>query len=447
MDDIAIRLEHVSKKFCRYLRRSMLYGVQDIGRNLLRIGTRADRLRKDEFWAVDDVSFDLRRGETLGLIGPNGSGKSTILKMLNGIFMPDKGKIEIKGRVGALIEVGAGFHPVLTGRENIYINGTILGMGKREIDEKFEAIVDFADIGDFLDTPVKHYSSGMLVRLGFAIASHVEPEILLVDEVLAVGDFRFQRKCFKRIGELCASGTSIIFITHNLFTLGGLCARTILLEGGKIQTVGDTKAVVETYELREKEKETRAQISQDENKQVHHEFKPVEIISSELLNIEGNPCTTFSFDEPIKIRLHWITHQRIDKPLFMFGFRRSDNTIVTHYNSRFDNFNVDCIEGKASLEVELPATHLADDFYTIHFGIWNWNSPHFFGKLVADMAGYEKDFVVGQIRVKHPFFRSIYGVSEGRARKWTLTNGKRELTHADIPNNTIYEAFEDKGMT
>jgi len=155
--EITIRVNHVSKKFCRYLRKSMLYGMHDIGRNLLGMSTKPDTLRKHEFWAIDDVSFELHRGETLGIIGPNGSGKSTILKMLNGIFMPDKGKIEINGRVGALIEVGAGFHPMLTGRENIYVNGAILGMSKEEIDDKFDDIVEFADIGDFLQLFVSQH--------------------------------------------------------------------------------------------------------------------------------------------------------------------------------------------------------------------------------------------------------------------------------------------------
>ena len=179
-NDVVIKVENVSKKYCKSLKHSMLYGMSDIGRNVLGLKSRSERLRDNEFWALDDISFEVKRGETLGLIGPNGSGKTTLLKMLNGIFWPDKGKITIKGKVGALIAVGAGFHPLLTGRENIYINAAILGMSKREIDKKFDAIVDFADIGDFLDSPVKHYSSGMYVRLGFAVAVHCDPDILLV---------------------------------------------------------------------------------------------------------------------------------------------------------------------------------------------------------------------------------------------------------------------------
>src|SRR3989338_5089706 len=187
-DDIAIKVENVSKKFCRSLKDSMLYGMTDIGKNLIGLGSNSSVLRKNEFWAVEGISFEIKRGESFGLIGPNGSGKTTLLKMLNGIFWPDKGKITTRGRVGALIAVGAGFHPLLTGRENIYINGAILGINKKEVDEKFDPIVEFADIGNFLDAPVKHYSSGMYVRLGFSIAVHCDPEVLLVDEILAVGD-------------------------------------------------------------------------------------------------------------------------------------------------------------------------------------------------------------------------------------------------------------------
>src|SRR3990172_5897393 len=202
--DILVSAQHISKKFCRYLRKSMTYGIQDISRNFFRMSTKSEQLRKDEFWAVDDVSFELKRGEALGLIGPNGCGKSTLLKMLNGIFWPDKGKITMKGKVGGLIEVGAGFHPLLTGRENVYINGAILGMSRKEIDDKFDDIVEFADIEDFIDAPVKSYSSGMFVRLGFAVAAHCEPDVLLVDEVLAVGDVNFQNRCLRRINEMMA---------------------------------------------------------------------------------------------------------------------------------------------------------------------------------------------------------------------------------------------------
>jgi len=219
MADTVIRADNVGKKFAKSLRQMMLYGARDIVFGSLGFGEPSEYLRAGEFWAVDRVSFEVRRGEALGIIGPNGSGKTTLLRMLNGIFMPDRGTIDIDGRVGGLIHVGAGFHPMLTGRENIYVNGAILGMTKKEIDRKFDAIVDFADIGDFLDAPVKQYSSGMYVRLGFAIAVHADPDILLVDEVLAVGDRDFSLKCYQKMKEIRERGTTIILVSHNEYVI------------------------------------------------------------------------------------------------------------------------------------------------------------------------------------------------------------------------------------
>ncbi len=236
-NDILIQAESVSKKFCRSLKRSLWYGAQDVGAEL--IGRRkAPQLRRDEFWAVNDVSFELRRGECLGLIGHNGAGKSTLLKMLNGLIKPDKGRITMRGRVGALIELGTGFNPILTGRENVYNNGAVLGFTKKEIDQKFDAIVDFAEIGDFLDTPVQNYSSGMKVRLGFAVAAHMEPDILLIDEVLAVGDLRFKLKSFNvldRLIERC----SVIFVSHSMQCISHMCNRVFFMENGHEKYLGE----------------------------------------------------------------------------------------------------------------------------------------------------------------------------------------------------------------
>jgi lipopolysaccharide transport system ATP-binding protein len=230
-NDTLIQVESVSKKFCRSLKRSLWYGVQDIGTELLG-RAKTPELRRDEFWAVDDVSFELRRGECLGLIGHNGAGKSTLLKMLNGLIKPDKGRITLQGRVGALIELGTGFNPILTGRENIYNNGAVLGFTKKEIDQEFDTIVEFSEIGDFIDTPVQNYSSGMKVRLGFAVASQMEPDILLIDEVLAVGDTSFVLKCFNRMDTLLQN-TSIILVSHNIPQIARMCTNLILMKGGK----------------------------------------------------------------------------------------------------------------------------------------------------------------------------------------------------------------------
>ena len=214
-------------------KRSLWYGMKDIGRSLLGQDHSLDALRKDEFWAVKDISFEVRRGECLGLIGHNGAGKSTLLKMLNGLINPDQGKITMRGRVGALIELGAGFNPVLTGRENVYNNGAVLGFTKKEINEKFNAIVEFSEIGEFIDSPVQNYSSGMKVRLGFAVAAQLEPDILLIDEVLAVGDVGFRLKCINTIGYLMYK-SAVIFVSHSMIQIFRVSTSIMLMKNGTV---------------------------------------------------------------------------------------------------------------------------------------------------------------------------------------------------------------------
>lgn len=231
-DDILIHVDHVSKKFCKDLKRSLWYGLKDVALSLKGNVEHHSRLRKDEFWAVKDVSFELRRGECLGLIGHNGAGKSTLLKMLNGLINPDQGSITMKGRVGALIELGAGFNPILTGRENIYNNGAVLGFTKEEIDRKLDAIVDFSEIGEFIDTPVQNFSSGMKVRLGFAVAAQMEPDVLLIDEVLAVGDAGFQYKSLNAISEIMKN-SAVIFVSHAMQQVFRVSSQIQLLDHGK----------------------------------------------------------------------------------------------------------------------------------------------------------------------------------------------------------------------
>jgi len=231
MSEVLIKVENVSKKFCKDLKRSLWYGMTDIARSVMG-GAPAENLREGEFWAVRDVSFEVRRGECLGLIGHNGAGKSTLLKMLNGLINPDEGRIEMHGKIGALIELGAGFNPILTGRENVYNNGAVLGFSKAEIDQKFDDIVAFAEIEEFIDMPVQNYSSGMKVRLGFAIASQMEPDILLVDEVLAVGDVGFRIKCYNEIYRMM-NKAAVIFVSHSMPQVGKVCTRGILLKDGK----------------------------------------------------------------------------------------------------------------------------------------------------------------------------------------------------------------------
>ena len=231
MNEVLVSVENLSKKFCKDLKTSLWYGVKDLASGLS--GNRNEReLRPKEFWAVKDISFELKRGECLGLIGHNGAGKSTLLKILNGLINPDAGKVTIKGRVGALIELGAGFNPILSGRENIYNNGAILGFTRKEIDSKVEEIIDFAEIREFIDMPVQNYSSGMKVRLGFAVAAQMEPDVLIIDEVLAVGDIGFRIKCFNRITELL-QGCAVIIVSHSMPQIAKTCTIGLLMEKGE----------------------------------------------------------------------------------------------------------------------------------------------------------------------------------------------------------------------
>ena len=249
MSEVLIKVDHLSKKFCRSLKRSMYYGVTDALKTMLGINYSTDTLRPSEFWSLNDISFELRKGETLGILGANGSGKSTLLRLLAGIFPPDHGKIEINGNIGALIAVGAGFHPHMTGYENIYLNGTILGLTKDRIDEIIDDITTFSEIPkDALNAPVATYSSGMKVRLGFSVAMHCEPDILLVDEVLSVGDIGFKNKAVRKMNEFREKANGLIFISHDLEQMRMICDRVIVLDKGKCVFEGDTEKGCIAYE-------------------------------------------------------------------------------------------------------------------------------------------------------------------------------------------------------
>ncbi|HAC64736.1 MAG TPA: ABC transporter [Cyanothece sp. UBA12306] len=235
-DEILIKVEHVSKKFCRDLKTSLWYGVQDIASEVT--GRKYEHeLRQNEFWSVNDINFELKRGECLGLIGPNGAGKSTLLKMLNGLFKPDRGRIELRGRVNSLIELSAGFNAILTGRENIYSRGAVLGFTTAEIDKKLDAIIDFSELEEFIDSPVVNYSSGMKVRLGFAVAAQMEPDVLLLDEVLAVGDVGFRAKCFNAIYKMI-NNAAVILVSHSMPQISRVCSDIMVMNHGKSEFQG-----------------------------------------------------------------------------------------------------------------------------------------------------------------------------------------------------------------
>ena len=243
-----ISIEGVSKKFCRDLKRSLFYGTQDIATDLLFGKRSSDQLRKQEFWALQSISFKLHRGEAVGLVGTNGAGKSTLLRIISGLIKPDTGQVRIRGRIAPLIALGAGFNPILTGRENIYANMSILGLSTRQIKQRFQAVVDFAEIHDAIDAPVQTYSSGMAARLGFACAIHTEPDILLIDEVLAVGDVRFKAKCYRRLYELRQKGVAFILVNHNPQAILNVCDTAVYLAQGRLIAAGSAEQIVAQYE-------------------------------------------------------------------------------------------------------------------------------------------------------------------------------------------------------
>jgi lipopolysaccharide transport system ATP-binding protein len=251
MNDNAIQVEHLGKRY----RLGQHVGYQTMRETLVNVfsapfrrnGRGANAGPGKYMWALKDVSFEVKHGEAIGIIGRNGAGKTTLLKVLSRITEPTEGRAWIRGRVGSLLEVGTGFHPELTGRENVYLNGAVLGMKKKEIDRKFDEIIEFAGVKNFIDTPLKRFSSGMQVRLAFSVAAHLEPEILLVDEVLAVGDLDFQKKCLGKMGEVTKGGRTVLFVSHNMGNIANLCPKTILLEHGRVAMIGDTRDVIAEY--------------------------------------------------------------------------------------------------------------------------------------------------------------------------------------------------------
>lgn len=301
--EVLVRVEGLSKKFCKDLKTSLWYGMQDLFSNFR--GNKEERLlREKEFWAVKDVNFEVRRGECLGLIGHNGAGKSTLLKILNGLIKPDAGTVTIKGRVGALIELGAGFNPILTGRENIYNNGAILGFTRKEINEKLEEIIDFAEIREFIDMPVQNYSSGMKVRLGFAVAAQMEPDVLIIDEVLAVGDLGFVLKCFKTIDTILPR-TAIIFVSHSMPMISRLCNQIILLEKGMTAFQGENVAkAIDLYYSRFAQNDSNIVFSDSTIHLLDVKFKDASLINNVAQIKWGSSLNIyfkFEVDEKIEI--------------------------------------------------------------------------------------------------------------------------------------------------
>ena len=418
--DVLVRAEGVSKKFCLSLKKSLWYGLQDMGRELTgrrrggvdgrrqtvdgRLETRDGRLetaaeslqstvrspqsnslglRPKEFWAVNNVSFELKRGECLGLIGRNGAGKTTLLKMLNGLIKPDAGRIEMRGRVGALIALGAGFNPILTGRENIYVNASVLGLSKKETDAKLEEIIDFAEIGDFIDTPVQNYSSGMAVRLGFAIASTLEPDILLADEILAVGDAGFRAKCYRKFSALLDKGVSVIFVSHEIANIQVVCNKCLWLQNGMVAEYGEVMPVTSAYTIW-LDQNAPKDISAERGPEGRNRLSGAKILEVYAVDEAGRRTESVETGKDLRIRIEYEVISPIESLNATLSLRTKEEALYNAYATHRDGIMIRPTIGRNCIDLVLPKLGLgAGEFWVsasladgkgIGFYDWDWNA-------------------------------------------------------------------------
>ena len=367
--EVVLSVQGVSKKFCRDLKRSLFYGVQDIASELVGRREKSEKLRKKEFWALKDVSFEVRRGEALGLVGANGSGKTTLMRIIAGLIRPDTGSVEIKGRVAPLIALGAGFNPILTGRENIYANMSILGLSKQEIDERFDDVVEFAEIGDAIDAPVQTYSSGMRARLGFASAIHTEPDILLIDEVLAVGDAKFRAKCHRKLQELQSQGSSFILVSHMSHAILNVCDKAIYISKGDLISFGDTFSVMNKYEEELFGKQSFQLNTLNYN-------KPQEYAGLEIIDIHFQDCNGCKLDsllpgEETYLNIGINCHKKIgDLSVFVVIKEvAGEGEKILHLSNFYDRQLLPTEVGQNCINIKLSPLCLNPGFYVMNLFI------------------------------------------------------------------------------
>jgi lipopolysaccharide transport system ATP-binding protein len=373
MSNTAIRVENLSKRYRIGVKENThdtaMEAMLDVLRSPLRNLRRLRRLTRfasyendaaDIIWALNDISFDIKQGEAVGVIGRNGSGKSTLLKILSRITPPTSGRAVIVGRASSLLEVGTGFHPELTGRDNIYLNGTVLGMSRKEVDRKLDEIVAFSGVEKFIDTPVKRYSSGMRVRLAFSVAAHLEPEIMLIDEVLAVGDFEFRQKCLGKMENVASDGRTVLFVSHNLAAVQNLCDRTMLLENGRVVAVGETAGVIREYVARGAERS--CEFVQAGTSREAVVLKRVAVVDS-----NGKASAEIRYDEPFRLQIDYKVNSPIRNCVIALGIRTRDGIRVfttADFDARPERLGLRSV-GIYSASVEIPARWLAPNNYII----------------------------------------------------------------------------------
>ncbi|HYN89380.1 MAG TPA: ABC transporter ATP-binding protein [Ardenticatenaceae bacterium] len=365
----AIEFDHVSKRFVLHRNRPRTFQEKFVG-----LFRRRRAEHPDDFWAVNDVSFEIPFGKTVGLIGHNGSGKSTTLKLIAHILEPTSGRLAVNGRVAALLELGTGFHPDLTGRENVYLNGALLGFKKEEMRQRFDEIVDFAEIEQFIDVPVKHYSSGMFVRLGFAVAVHLNPEILLIDEVLAVGDAAFQHKCLSHIAALRRSGVTIVLVTHDTGTVQALCEQAIWFDHGQLLAYGHPTDVVMAYmskvaQREEENAEVDAPVDlSDRNRWGNGK---VRITRVELCGGDGVPRTIHGTGGPMEIRIHYSAPKRVDDPIFGLAIHHQTGAHICGPNTSFSDLHIPYVWREGTVIYRVPSLPLLEGAYELSVAVHN----------------------------------------------------------------------------
>jgi lipopolysaccharide transport system ATP-binding protein len=401
-EDVALHVEGLGKMYRLGAKKRGRDSLADAYTQRLREWTgRSKREPKRTFWALQNATFDVRRGENVGIIGMNGAGKSTLLKVLSRIVTPTTGRAEIRGRVGALLEVGTGFHAELSGRENVYLYGAILGMSVKEIAAKFDAIVEFAGVWEFIDTPVKRYSSGMYVRLAFAVAAHLDPEVLILDEVLAVGDLTFQRKCIEFSKGLQKKNATILFVSHNMFSIKSMCERVIYLRKGELVYDGPTDQGIALYE-------DDARLAATGGADETPEKWPIRFTDVRLLNDEGDAKTVFEFGESMKLRMTYTTREPLKNPNVVVALVRSDNVGCCNYSTETDGVELGTLDGEGEIELDIPPLKLVSEAYTISILV---REPGF-GKALCQQVG-------GSFHVRHDLYDMHFGVFH-EPGKWSL---------------------------
>ncbi|MBW4431526.1 MAG: ABC transporter ATP-binding protein [Pelatocladus maniniholoensis HA4357-MV3] len=400
MSDSVIRVENLSKKYVlshqqegqsnyKSLREVVSNGAKSLGKKLLKpSGKEIYNSSIEEFWALKDVSFEIKQGDRVGIIGRNGAGKSTLLKILSRITEPTKGRIKINGRIASLLEVGTGFHPELTGRENIFLNGAILGMSKVEIQRKFDEIVDFAEIEKFLDTPVKRYSSGMYVRLAFAVAAHLEPEILIVDEVLAVGDATFQKKCLGKMGEVAEGGRTVIFVSHNMQAIRRLCSKAVYLERGVTKNVSSVEDAIQRYSAQSSMSTFDVDLDS-----MHRPDGIGE--KARLLRLRLAPDTNFSYGEPLKLTITVQCYQKIPDLVIGIGFDTLDGNRIMTLDSDHNQVPLQIPTGIHEIHLCLDKNPLHPTIYLVSPAIHsnNFNLDYLTTPLTWEVSSGPSDLV------------------------------------------------------